>query len=236
MRIVELSPRRILYEDPDLLVVDKPPGLVSHATVDPARDHLVAAVSRLLQARDGEVGHLALHHRLDRDTSGAVLFSRRAALDAALGAAFAERRVDKVYLAIVARQPSRAFPAGVTELDAYLAPGKGPGGRTLVVRSGGKPARTRVRVRQQAAGWLLVEARPLTGRTHQIRVHLAHLGFPILGDPLYGGAAPDTKRLLLHALRLQLDHPRTGERLRVVAPPPRAFRSRFVEVGSLASE
>lgn len=236
MSRIDLTPRRILYEDADLLVVDKPPGLVSHATVDPARDHLVAAVARLLRARDGEVGHLALHHRLDRDTSGAVLLSRQPSLDAALGAAFAERRVDKVYLAVVARNPARAFPAGELELDAHLAPGKGPGGRTLVVRSGGKPARTRVRLRQASGERLLVEARPLTGRTHQIRVHLAHLGFPILGDELYGGAEPNTKRLLLHALRLGLDHPRTGERLRVVAPPPRAFRARFAEVGTLASE
>ncbi len=231
--LAELTPRRILHEDADLIAVDKPPGLVSHATVDPHRDHLVAALSRWLAARDGEVGHLAQHHRLDRDTSGVVLFSRTPELDAALGAAFAERRVDKTYLAIVARDPARPFPPGVTELDAHLAPGKGPGGRTRVVRAGGRPSRTRVQARLESEALLLVEARPLTGRTHQIRVHLSTMGFPILGDELYGGAATGVKRLMLHALRLELPHPRTGEPLRIVAPPPRAFRSRFAAVGSL---
>lgn len=231
---IELTTRRLLYEDPDLLVVDKPPGLVAHATVDPARDHLVAAVSRFLTARDGEAGHLALQHRLDKDTSGAVLFSRNPEHDAALGAAFAERRVEKVYWAVVRPRPGESFPSGITELDGYLAPDKGPGGRTLVVRSGGKPARTRVRLLRESDGRLLVEACPRTGRTHQIRVHLADLGYPILGDDLYGGVAPDTKRLLLHALRLEFDHPAQDRRVRVMAPPPRAFRSRFDGLMTLA--
>jgi len=227
MSPVELTARRILHEDSELLGVDKPPGLVAHATVDPRRDHLVAAVSRYLRARDGEVGHLAQIHRLDRDTSGVVLFSRVPALDGVLGAAFAERRVEKVYLAVVRERPDAPFPDGTTELDAYLAPRKGPGGRTLAVRSGGKPARTRVRALERAEGRVLIEARPLTGRTHQIRVHLAELGFPILGDELYGGQERDTKRLLLHALRLELPHPTRGERVCVEAPPPRAFLQRF---------
>jgi len=231
---VELTARRILYEDPDLLIVDKPPGLVAHATVDPKRDHLVAALRRFLSARDGEVGHLAQHHRLDKETSGAVLFCRNPEHDAALGAAFAERRVEKVYWAVVPRREDEPFPPGITELDGYLAPHKGPGGRTLVVRSGGKPARTRVRMLRASDDRLLVEARPLTGRTHQIRVHLADLGFPILGDDLYGGVTPDTKRLLLHALRLEFDHPARDERVRVMAPPPRAFRSRFEGLMALA--
>ncbi len=236
MAPIELTARRILYEDPDLLIVDKPPGLVAHATVDPARDHLVAAVSRFLVARDGEVGHLAQQHRLDKETSGAVLFCRNPEHDAALGAAFAERRVKKVYWAVVRPRPGESFPPGTTELDGYLAPHKGPGGRTLVVRSGGKPARTQVRMLREADGRLLVEACPRTGRTHQIRVHLADRGYPILGDDLYGGAAPDTKRLLLHALRLELDHPAREERVCVMAPPPRAFRSRFDGLMALAQE
>lgn len=231
-----ITPRRILYEDADLLVVDKPPGLVSHATVDPARDHLVAAVSRWLRERDGQVGHLTLLHRLDRDTSGCVLLSRRAEHDAALAAAFAERRVDKTYLAIVEEQAGAPFPAGTTELRAPLAPGKGPGGRTLAVRAGGKPSRTLVRARLRREGRLLVEARPQTGRTHQIRVHLAELGFPILGDVLYGRVEADVKRLMLHARQLELEHPRTGQRLRVVAPHPRAFVSRFPELRRTAND
>ncbi|MCA9656369.1 MAG: RluA family pseudouridine synthase [Myxococcales bacterium] len=229
----ELTARRILYEDADVLLVDKPPGLVSHATVDPRRDHLVAALRRLLRARDGEAGHLGLVHRLDRDTSGVVLLSRRAEHDATLGAAFAEHRIEKVYLAIVRAAGGASFPAGTIEQRAPLAPGRGPGGRTLVVRAGGKPSRTELRARLSEGELVLVEARPRTGRTHQIRVHLAELGFPILGDALYGGAEPDVKRLLLHAWCLGLPHPRTGEPLRVVAPPPRAFRSRLPGLDAL---
>lgn len=223
---VEITPRRVLHEAGGLLAVDKPSGLISHASVDPDRDDLVAAVRRYLEARDGTCAHLAQHNRLDRDTSGVVLFSTRPDLDRALGDAFAERRVHKTYYAIV-KVESQPFPSGTTELDGYLAPGKGRGGRTEVVRSGGKPSRTLVRSLVRADGMELVEARPLTGRTHQIRVHLAHLGFPILGDDLYGGDHPDVKRLLLHAARLELDHPQSAEHLTFLAPLPRAFRSRF---------
>jgi RluA family pseudouridine synthase len=221
---VELPARRILYEEADLLVVDKPAGLVAHATVDPARDHLVAALSRMLVARHGGVGHLAQHNRLDRDTSGAVLFSRSPALDDACGRMFAQRRVEKTYLAIVRESAEHRFPAGDTTLRGYL---RVEGGRTRIVRSGGRPALTHVRPLERANDLLLVQARPATGRTHQIRVQLAELGFPILGDALYGGGDPDVKRLLLHALALAFDHPRTRERVHVVAPPPRAFTRRF---------
>jgi RluA family pseudouridine synthase len=220
-----LAARHILFEDDDLLAVDKPAGLVSHGTVDPARDHLVAALTRLLVERDGEAGHLTLLHRLDRDTSGVVLLSRRPEHDGPLGEAFAQRRVAKTYLAIVEVSPGLEFPTCV--LDAYLAPGKGPGGRTAVVRAGGRPAVTHVRPLQRHGDLCLVEARPLTGRAHQIRVHLAHAGFPIVGDALYGGRTADVRRLLLHARQVELAHPRTAQRLTIAAPPPRAFSSRF---------
>jgi len=226
MERVEIPARRILYEDADLLAIDKPAGLVSHATVDPARDHLVAAVSRMLLERDGSVGHLAQHNRLDRDTSGVVLFSRDPELDEACGRMFAERRVEKTYLAIV-REGAGRFPDGETKLEAYL---RVEGGRTRVVKSGGKPSLTHVRALERADGLVLVQARPASGRTHQIRVHLAEQGFPILGDDLYGGEDPDVKRLLLHALSLAFEHPRTGERVHVVAPPPCAFTRRFVSL------
>ena len=222
---VELTARRILFEDDALLAIDKPSGLVAHATVDRDRDHLVAALQRWLTARDGEAGHLSLVHRLDRGTSGVVVFSRDPAGDAALGEAFAAKTARKTYLAIV--RPRDAAAVVAQTIDAYLAPGKGPGGRTAIVRSGGQPARTDVRPLAERDGLVLVQAQPGTGRTHQIRVHLAHVGLPLLGDALYGVVDPDAKRLMLHAWRLELPHPRTSEMLSIEAPWPRAFRRRF---------
>lgn len=230
--------RRILHEDPDVLAVDKPPGLVCHATLDPTRDHLVAALTRLLTERDGEPGHLTLTHRLDRDTSGVIVLSRRADADAPLAEAFAQRQVVKTYLAGVRLSAATVLPGpddDPLEVRRYLAPGKGPGGRTLVVHAGGQPSATFVRLLERAGDIGLVEARPVTGRTHQIRVHLAELGCPILGDDLYGGDEPDVKRLLLHASRLVIPHPRTGDVLRLHAPAPRALRSRFASLARLSA-
>ena len=228
---MSLTSRRILYEDADVLAVDKPPGLVCHATVDRSRDHLLAALERLLTERDGEPGHLGLVHRLDRDTSGIVVLARHPDADRALGEAFASRRVDKTYLAGVVLPATHPFSdpeRPSIEVRRYLAPGKGPGGRTAVVRAGGQPSTTFVRLLERVGDLGLVQARPVTGRTHQIRVHLAEVGCPILGDDLYlGGDDPDVKRLLLHASRLVVPHPRTSEPLELLAPPPRAFRNRF---------
>lgn len=225
---MELTSKRILFDDGALLAVDKPPGLVAHATVDPTRDHLVASVGRFLETRDQTTGHLTLVHRLDRDTSGVVLFSRRPELDGPLGAAFAERRVSKTYLAVV----TGSFPSGRVESREPLAPGRGPKGRTVVVRAGGKPSRTDFEARLREGSTVLVLAHPHTGRTHQIRVHLAHLGYPIVGDELYGSSDRRAKRLMLHAFRLRLNHPLTGQPLSIEAPPPRAFRARFSELSA----
>lgn len=224
-----LSPRRVLYEDAALLAVDKPAGLVVHATVDARRDHLTAMLARTLVARDGHAGHLALVHRLDRGTSGVLVFSRAPAFDAPLGATFAQRRARKVYLALVVERGTARFPDATQRVEGFLKPNHGAGGRTVVVRAGGQPAQTSLVAIHRAPGIVLVRATPKTGRTHQIRVHLAELGFPILGDTLYGGADPDAKRLMLHAWRLTLPHPAATHEapLHLRAPLPRAFRHRL---------
>jgi RluA family pseudouridine synthase len=227
-----LTPERVLFDDGFVLAVDKPPGLPTHATADPARPSLAAHVARLLRGRGSDASP-ALHQRLDRDTSGIVLFGVDPRANAGLAKAFAGRLAEKTYLAITAR-PARRTPSRfrVTAPLGAAAPGREGvrvGGR------GAKPAETDVVVREVLEGALLVEARPLTGRRHQLRAHLAHAGLPVLGDPVYGGPAAEVPagsrgragkkvpRLMLHAVRLSLPHPVTGKPLVIESPLPADF-------------
>ncbi len=219
----ELPDAALLHLDADLAIVDKPPGLPSHGTVDPQRDHLVAAATRLLRRLD-HGGELHIAHRLDRDTSGIVVFARHAAAAAALGAALAAHEaVDKRYLAVCRLE--RAVPDRWDHTDHLRARKDGV---VVAVRSGGQRASSRFRVWDRRGGFALVEARPLTGRRHQLRVHLSDAGAPIVGDDTYGepalgaGLAP---RLLLHAFRITLPHPSTGEPLHVQQMPPQDYRA-----------
>jgi 23S rRNA pseudouridine1911/1915/1917 synthase len=203
-RAFRLTDRAVLFRDAGLLAVDKPPGLPTHATADPCRPSLVAHVERYLGAK-GADPYVAVHQRLDRDTSGVVLFATDRRANEGLARVFAGRLVEKTYLALVARPPSL------------------PEGELLVSLPLGKPAETEVVVREVLAHALLVEARPRTGRKHQVRAHLAHAGMPILGDPLYGDAGERAPRLMLHARRLALPHPLTGEPLVIESPLPEDF-------------
>ncbi|MCB9740641.1 MAG: RNA pseudouridine synthase [Deltaproteobacteria bacterium] len=218
----------LLHIDDDLLLVHKPPGLPSHATVDPGRDHLVAATERLLRSQ-GIASELHLCHRLDRDTSGVVVFARSRAAAAALGDAFAEREMDKRYLAICRVESSLASR---WDVDDHLRARKD--GVVIAVRSGGDRASSRFRQLDREPPYALVECRPMTGRRHQLRVHLADSGAPIVGDPVYGepehdqGVAP---RLMLHAYRITLQHPTTGQPLQVEAPMPADMRRVAERVG-----
>lgn len=218
-RPFELTSAAILYRDDWLVAVAKPAGLPTHATADRSRPNLAGHVERFLAGSEGRHA-VAVHQRLDRDTSGVVLFATSAAANAGLARAFASREVEKVYLALTARPDPPPPPAFV--VDAALAAG-GPARRPVTVGAeGARPARTDVAVREWLPGALLVEARPRTGRRHQVRVHLAHAGLPILGDPLYGDARA-APRLMLHAARLVLAHPVKGGTLAIDCPPPPDF-------------
>ena len=214
----------ILHQDAALLAVAKPPGRL----VIPGR----GPAERTVQAELEEgFGRLWVVHRLDRGTSGVLLFARSAAAHRAVNLAFDRREVGKRYLAFV-----RGPLPDTLRIDAPLAPARK--GRMRLARPGeahAKEAATAFRVRERFARTevtALVEASPETGRTHQIRVHLAHAGAPLCLDPDYGprqplreeGGATLLDRTPLHAAALELAHPATGARLRLEAPLPDDLR------------
>jgi RluA family pseudouridine synthase len=222
-RPFRLTESAILFRDEVLLAVDKPPGLPTHATADAARPSLVGHVLRHLRAA-GAVGYVAVHQRLDRDTSGVVLFATDARANLGLARAFEGRAVEKTYVALTARPA--ALPPRRFRVTAPLSAATGGGNRRVAVGgAGAKPAETEIVVRAAMAGALLVEVLPLTGRKHQVRAHLAHAGMPILGDPVYGDAGGRAPRLMLHARRLALPHPLTGEPLVISSPLPADFEA-----------
>lgn len=247
-------PLRVVYRDDDVLVVDKPAGLVTHPAPGHRSGTLVNALLGLAAAEarrsgpaidettidettideadpDVEVGtaedgggagraaeRAGIVHRLDRDTSGLLMVARNPSAHVALQAQLKARRVRKTYLGLV---------GGV--VNAQLGRIEKPIGRDprtrlrMAVTADGRPAVTGYRVRERFGEWTLLELDLVTGRTHQIRVHLQHIRHPLLGDPVYRrGVRLDVEfpRQALHAAELQLAHPRSGKRMRWRAPLP----------------
>lgn len=220
--VPDLPLPRILFTDGWLLVADKPAGVLSQPAENRGPGDLALDEILLLglALREGRRPFLRLVHRLDRQTSGAVLFARVRQALPPLSEAWRSGAVDRRYLAVVGGHPS--FEA--TEVDRPI--GRDPEHRwRFRVDGGGRAARTEVAVVERLAGdTALVECRLTTGRTHQVRVHLAALGHPVVGDTLYGGSSrPTVSRPLLHASRLDLPHPRTGDRLTIECPLPSDF-------------
>jgi 23S rRNA pseudouridine1911/1915/1917 synthase len=216
----------ILFADGWVLVADKPAGVLSQPADSRRPDDLALDELLLLglALREGRRPFLRLVHRLDRQTSGAVLFARVPQALPPLSEAWRSGGVDRRYLAVVGGHPSFRE----TEVDRPI--GRDPDHRwRFRVDGGGRPAHTSVGVVEHLAGdATLVECRLRTGRTHQVRVHLASLGHPVVGDALYGGRMePTVDRPLLHASRLDLPHPKTGDRLVIESPLPPDF-SAFV--------
>lgn len=208
---------RIVHQDDDLIAIDKPAGLLSVATEGEKADTAFARLGAYLAAR--REGRPFVIHRLDRETSGLLLFARSAAARDRLRAGWG--RVAKAYLAVVEGEPRP--PEGTVR--NFLTEGKDLRVRASVgPRPGSREAVTRYRVVAARDGRALVEVGLGTGRKHQIRVHLAGLGCPVIGDRVYGAATDPAGRLGLHAWRLALDHPATGQRLELESPPPVALR------------
>ena len=218
----EALPLEILYEDDHMAVVNKPAGMVVHPAAGNETGTMVNALLYHLQGLSGIGGTLrpGIVHRLDKDTSGLLLVAKDDAAHLALSEALKERRIHKTYKALVLG----GFKDETGTIEAPIA--RHPSDRKrMAVVEGGRYARTEYRVAERFQGATLLEVDLITGRTHQIRVHLAHVGHPLVGDPIYGSRKPavSAPRLMLHARRIALDHPITGEALQFEAPEPPAF-------------
>lgn len=254
-RAFEMQSSDIMFEDEWIIIVNKPPGLPTQPTLDEARDCLFTAIKRFLAKRDGVVDpYVGLHHRLDRDTSGVILFTKSKEANRGASAMFAQHTAVKVYHALAMRprdwKPDFRTSAQWT-VKNYLGPskseGRSSGGkrtRYTAVKSGGNFAHTEFKLIEafhstEVAG-LHVEAQPLTGRTHQIRIHLAEGGMPILGDTTYGGIGEISRklnipRLMLHAVSLTFPHPITQNQMVVKSPLPRDFAQCLKALAELTS-
>lgn len=215
----EAIPLDVIYEDDAFLVVNKPAGMVVHPALGHPSGTLVnALLAHCPQvAQAGGPDRAGIVHRLDKDTSGLILVAKDEATRAALQRQFKRRQVAKTYLALVEDQVQPR--EGI--IDAPIGRDKRQRKRMAVVRSG-RPAQTMYRVVEYLADHTLLEVRPHTGRTHQVRVHLAWMGYPVVGDTTYGYRR---QRLLqdrhfLHAARLRFSHPGTGEEVTFEAPLP----------------
>ncbi|HEY3075608.1 MAG TPA: RluA family pseudouridine synthase [Burkholderiales bacterium] len=209
----------VVHEDASLLVVDKPAGVAVHGG-----SGVSFGVIESLRAARPQTKVLELAHRLDRDTSGLLIVCKKRSALVELHRQLREGEVEKVYTTIVKGVPAQQSFELTEPLHKYVT---GSGERRVSVREGGMSARTKVKVTKKARDFSLLEVRLLTGRTHQIRVHLAHAGHPVLGDDKYGDfelnralAKRGVKRLFLHASRLAFAHPLTGERVRLEARLP----------------
>ena len=216
-------PLDILYQDADVVIVNKPSGMVVHPAAGNESDTLVNALLYHVHDLSGIGGEIrpGIVHRLDKDTSGLILIAKNDAAHTALSKQFKQRTMEKHYRAVA--HGSFAKPEGL--IDAPI--GRHPVDRKkMAVVANGKPSRTEWHVLEQLHGATYLDVHLLTGRTHQIRVHMLSVGHPLLGDKIY---APNLKtavrvpRLMLHAYSLAFTHPTTGERLTFCAPLPAAF-------------
>jgi 23S rRNA pseudouridine1911/1915/1917 synthase len=227
VQAIDLVPEKIvlsvLFEDNDLIVINKPAGISVHPGAGRKRGTLVNALLSHCKNLSGIGGEErpGIVHRLDKETSGCLVVAKNDFAHTDLSRQFAARTVEKVYLALVAGKLRR----GSGTISAAIARHRVHRKKMAIAREGGREARTDFKVVRSGRDASLLECRLHSGRTHQIRVHLQHLGHPILGDTVYGGRrAGNFPRQMLHAWKLAFDHPRTKGRMNFEAPLPQDFK------------
>ena len=224
----EAIPLNIVYEDDDFLVVDKPAGLVVHpAPGHPSHTLVNAILSHFPNLADvGDSLRPGVVHRLDKDTSGVMLVAKNRTAQLNLSDQFKAHSVVKAYLVLVKGQLTPE--QGVIEAPM----GRDPRNRKrMAVVAEGREARTEYRVIRYIGNYTLLEVMPETGRTHQIRVHLAAIGYPVVGDKVYGVKSPYLSRQFMHASRLGFKHPSTGEYVEFTSELPQDLEPALKDIG-----
>ncbi len=218
---VTLDDSHVVWEDASLIAFAKEAGWYVQPNPWDVFGNLEHAAGEFLKRRDGRVPQLHLMHRLDKETSGIILLTKNPAVNGKLQKLWSSGDVQKTYLALVAGSPPDTW-----HCDEPLGPG--PGARYRVDPNRGKTALTDFTTLAHGADASEIQAEPRTGRTHQIRIHAAHTGHPLLGDSRYDGpeavAGQSVARTMLHALRLSFPHPQTGKTIVLEAPPPEDYR------------
>lgn len=224
-------PIDIIYQDDYLAVVNKPCGMVVHPAAGNPDGTMVNALLGKLDHLSGIGGELrpGILHRIDKDTTGLLLVAKNDEAHTALSAQIAAHTMGRVYLAIL----QGVLKQDEGDVDAPI--GRHPTDRKkMAIVRGGREAQTHYKVLERLRGATLIEARLRTGRTHQIRVHMASLGHPVMGDPLYGPHKCPLSGLdhqLLHACRIAFDHPADGARLTFAVEPPEEFLTYYEKLG-----
>lgn len=218
----EKIPIKILHEDGQILVIDKPAGMVTHPAAGNYTGTLANAAAHHLETKRRKNIPKGLRpgivHRLDKATSGVLVIAKNTRTMAQLSKQFETRSVEKVYRAVVIGKVASK------EGEIVGAIGKDFDKHRMRVTPSGRYAKTDFKVLKRFPSHTYVEVYPKTGRTHQIRVHLAKIGHPVLGDPVYSGNSAPPQRMMLHAFRLSIDHPAARKRLTFTAPIPKDFQ------------
>jgi len=223
----EPIPLEILFEDEHIVVVNKPIGLLVHPSNTEKSGTLTNGLAYHFWQSGGEAIRPGLVHRLDRNTSGVIVVAKTPRAHRTLSKHFRERWVKKFYLALVSGRVER--DSGEINAPIGSDPKVWPHWRVMPESEGGKPAQTLYRVKRRFDAHTLIELEPLTGRTHQLRIHCNLIGHPTIGDPIYSSQPdPVAKRLglkhhFLHASRLTFRHPATGKEMNLEAPMPQAM-------------